>query len=67
LRESLEAERSASRVDLDFDFGRVFSGVASGELFALAFIADTDNTSGRVSVDPGVLVTGFKSQEKRHL
>ncbi len=37
---SLEAERSASRVDLDFDFGRVFSGV---------------------------LVTGFKSQEKRRL
>jgi len=54
-------------VELDFDFGRVFSGLASGEPFALAFIADTDNTLGRVSVDLGVLVTGFKSQEKRRL
>ena len=36
-------------VDLGRDFARAFPGESPGELEALAFIADTDNTRSRVS------------------
>ena len=38
-------------VDLERDFERAFPGEPPGELEALAFIADTDNTNSHVVAD----------------
>ncbi|MFQ5664804.1 MAG: DUF3047 domain-containing protein [Candidatus Binatia bacterium] len=54
------------RVHLAQDFGRAFPGERPGEVEALAFMADTDNTATQVSAGLDDLVIRCRAPEQRH-